>query len=166
MTGASVDMASAIEATRSTSTVYLRGVHTTNYFDAFIAVAPDSEAVRGTVPKETASPSVALRTFRMIHEHPYHYTSDDVIFTVHADRNAIPPAQRATAREAFFAKGQPCLRASDLGKKYGWGIHSDAQGRVALYGIETDAYEEFASGKRLGGDGKPVAVKHAMRSRR
>ncbi len=29
--------------------------------------------------------------------------------------------------QTFFSKGQPCLRASDLGKKYGWGIHSDSE---------------------------------------
>lgn len=141
-------------------------MHSTNYFDTFIAIAPDSDAVRGTVPRETANPSVALRTFRMIHDHPYRYTSDDVIFHVYADRNSIPAAKRAAARTEFFSKGQACLRASDLCKKYGWGIHSDADGRIALYGVETDAYKDLASGKRLGKDGKPVTVKRAMRSRR
>ena len=141
-------------------------MHSTNYFDTFIAIAPDSDAVRGTVPKETASPSVALRTFRMIHDHPYRYTSDDVIFTVYAERKGIPAAGHAAAREELFSKGQACLRASDLGKKYGWGIHSDAEGRVALYGVETAEYRELASGKRPGKNGQPVTVKFAMRSRR
>lgn len=141
-------------------------MHSTNYLNTFIAVAPDSEVVHGTAPRETASPSVALRTFRLIHEHPYRYTSDDVIFTVYADRNGIPAAKRGAAREEFFAKPQACLRASDLGKKYGWGIHADGEGRVALHGVETDAYRDFVSGKALGSDGKPVTVKHAMRSRR
>lgn len=138
----------------------------TNYAETFIAVAPDCEAKRGTVPRETANPSVALRTFRMIHDHPYRYTSDDVIFTVYADRNGIPEAERPAARKEFFSKPQACLRASDLGKKYGWGIHSDAKGRVALYGVETDEYQAFASGQKPGRGGGPVTVKYAMRSRR
>jgi hypothetical protein len=145
---------------------YFRVVHSTNYFDAFIAIASDSDAVRGTVPRETANPSVALRTFQMIHGRPYQNTSDDVIFTVYADRNGIPTAERAAARKDFFSKGQACLRASDLGKKHGWGIHSDAEGRVALYGVETEEYKELVSGERLGSNGKPVTVKRAMRSRR
>jgi hypothetical protein len=144
---------------------YLPVVHSTNYTDTFIAIAPDSNAARGTVPKETASPSVALHTFRMIHDHPYRYTSDDVIFTVYAERNSISADQRAAARTDFFSKAQACFRASDLGKKYGWGVHSDAEGRVALYGVETEEYEELVSGNRLGSDGKPVTVKRAMRSR-
>jgi hypothetical protein len=138
----------------------------TNSFDSFIAVAPDCKAARGTVPKETEHPSVASRTYRMIHDHPYRYTSDDVIFAVHADRHGIPASERAAARAAFFSKGQACLRASDLGKKYGWGIHSDAEGRVALYGVETDEYKALARGERLGKRGEPVTVKLAMRSRR
>lgn len=141
-------------------------MHSTDYADVFIAIAPDSDAERGTAPRETATPSVAFRAFRMIHENPYRYTSDDVIFTVHADRNGIPAADRAAARAAYFSKGQACLRSSDLGKRYGWGVHSDAQGRVALYGVETSEYREFVSGARLGCDGRPVMVKPAMRSRR
>lgn len=141
-------------------------MHSTNYFDSFIGVAPDSGAERGTPPKDGDNPSIARRTFLMIHEHPYRYTSDDVIFAVYADRKGIPRSERAEARKTFFSKGQPCLRASDLGKKYGWGVHSDAEGRVALYGVETEEYEELAGGKRHGKNGEPVAVTHAMRSRR
>jgi len=92
-----------------------------------------------------AAPSVAARTYALIAEHPYQFTSGAVIFTVYADRRDIPPANRAAARAAFYSKGQPCLRSSDLGKRYGWGIHADGGGRVALYGVETPEYAEFVS---------------------
>lgn len=141
-------------------------MHTTNYENTFIAVAPDCPAVRGEVPPAKATPSVALLTFRMIHAHPYRYTSDDVVFGVWAERNAVPAARRAAARRAFFSKGQPCLRSSDLGKRYGWGIHSDGRGRVALYGVESDAYRVLASGRTPGEDGTRVVVKRAMRAGR
>ena len=139
--------------------------HTTNYADTFICIAEDSTAGTGTPPPEKAdNPSIASRTYRMISEHPYRYTSDDVVFTVHADRKQIPEAEREDARAAFFSKGQPCLRASDLGKKYGWGIHADAEGRVALFGVETEEYERLASG--VSDDGQPLALTRAMRSSR
>jgi hypothetical protein len=136
------------------------GSHTTNYLETLIAVAPDCPAVRGTAPPSRDEPSVAERTFRMIHDHPYRYTSDDVIFTVWADRNGIVQKDRPKARAAFFSKPQPCLRASDLGKKYGWGIHADGHGRIALIGVETAEYQAFATGAR------GVAIKIAMRSSR
>jgi hypothetical protein len=139
-------------------------VSTTNYTDTFIAVAPDCDVAGGIEPPERATPSVAGMTFRMIAGEPYRFTSDDVIFGVWADRRGIPEAERAAAREVFFSKGQACLRASDLGKRYGWGVHSDAEGRVALVGVETPEYEVFASGRAP--VGTPVEVTQAMRSRR
>lgn len=132
----------------------------------FIAIAPDSDAVRGTVPRETAEPSVALRTYRLIAEHPYRYTSDDVLFLVYADRNGIAEGERAAARKAFFAKPKACLRASALTKSYGWGVHADADARLALYGVETEEYRTFLTGKGIGNGAGPVSVTYAMRAKR
>lgn len=133
--------------------------HTTNYFDTFITIAPDSAAVEAVVPPERATPSVAERTYRLIAEHPYELTSDDVLFTVWADRNEVADADRAAARSQFFSKGQPCLRSSDLGKRYGWGVHSDSEGRVAVVGVDTAEYAAFAADDAL-------TVVPAMRSSR
>ncbi|MDP3209621.1 MAG: DUF6157 family protein [Rhodoglobus sp.] len=139
-------------------------MHSTNYFDTFITVAPDSAAVEASVPPERATPSVAERTFRMIADNPYCFTSDDVIFTVWADRNEVPEAARPNARADFFSKGQPCLRSSDLGKRYGWGVHSDAEGRVAIVGLASPEYAALAAGSTP--DGGAVTVTSAMRSKR
>ncbi len=138
----------------------------TNYQDTFIAVAEDSAATVGLTPPESDDPSIASRTFSLISAHPYELTSDDVIFTVWADRKGLPQTDRPAAREAFFATGRACLRASDLGKRYGWGVHSDERGRVALYGVETEGYRDIAEGRRTRRDGRPVALKKAMRSHR
>lgn len=137
--------------------------HTTNYLDTFITVAEDSSAIEGTVPPTRSTPSVVELSFTMVAENPYRYTSDDVIFTVWADRQGIAQKDRAAARRDFFAKGQPCLRSSDLGKRYGWGVHSDAEGRVALFPIQSDEYRRLAEGRSPAGD--VVTVKRAMRSR-
>lgn len=139
--------------------------HTTCYIDTFITVAPDTTAPNASEPPVTARPSVAARTFAMISAAPYEHTSDDVIFGVWADREGLPPEDRESAREEFFAKPKACLRASDLGKRYGWGIHSDASGRVALYASGSPEYEAFASGTSPF-TGEPVTVKAAMRSSR
>ncbi len=138
--------------------------HTTNYFDTFITVAPDSAAVESSEPPHRDEPSVAERTFRMISEAPYIHTSDDVIFGVWADRRDIPESEREDAREQFFSKGQACLRSSDLGKRYGWGIHSDAAGRVALVPMDSPEYEQLAGGRTT--DGTTLTVTQAMRSTR
>jgi len=140
---------------------------TVDYFDTLIVIAEDSPVQVGTVPPENAErQTVAARTFRMIADHPYEFTSADVIFTVFADRHDIPEKDRSARREDFYRKGQACLRSSDLAKKYGWGIHSDTAGRVALYGAESSEYQDFVEGKTRTSSGEVVTVIRAMRSRR
>ena len=133
-----------------------------DYLNTFITVAPDTAAVTAGSPPNAES--VAARTLEMIAGHPYEYTSGDVIFTVWADRRGIPQSERAQARAEFYSKGQPCLRSSDLGKRYGWGIHADAGARVAAYAVDSPEYAAYAAGHSP--DGEPVEVRAAMRSKR
>ena len=133
---------------------------TTNYFDTFIEIAEDCPVAAAEAPPERAGTrTVANIQFDLISAHPYRHTSDDVIFHAHAERNGIGDDDRIAARERFFSKGQPCLRASPLAKRYGWGIHSDAEGRVALIAAGSEAYEGLIS------DPGVTRVK-AMRSKR
>jgi hypothetical protein len=125
-------------------------VHTTNYHDTFIETAPDSKAVKGEIPpvKESARTAATIQ-FGMVYETPYLYTSDDVLFHVFAEKNSVAITQLAQAREQFFSKGQACFRASPLTKRYGWGVHSDKNGKIALYGCETDAYKTFVANPEI-----------------
>ncbi len=118
-------------------------IHTTNFFDTFIIVAEDTKVNCGTKPPAKDKKTVAEMQYEMIAKNPYKYTSDDILFQVFADRNELTKAEYQQAREQFFSKGQPCFRASPLTKTYGFGIHSDNNGRVALYGMETDEYQKF-----------------------
>lgn len=136
-----------------------------DYTDTFISVAPDTAATEGTVPAARASgPTVASATYELVGPQPYRYRSSEVIFTVWADRQTIPEQERGDAWAEFFAKPRACLRSNDLGKRFGWGIHADEHGRIALYGLGTPEYETLASGQAP--DGRPVQVTAAMRSRR
>lgn len=118
-------------------------VHTTNYFDTFIEVAEDSKTETGSKPPSKDKKTVAEMQYDLIANNPYKYTSDEVIFQVYADRNDLTKEEYQQAREVFFSKGQPCFRASPLSKTYGFGIHNDSQGKIALYGIETEEYQTF-----------------------
>ena len=71
----------------------------------------------------------------------------------------LAPDEIAQLRSDFFAKGQPCLRASPLTKSHGWGVHFDAEGRAALVAMESDEY------RRCQQDGDLTQLK-AMRTKR
>lgn len=117
--------------------------HTTNYVDTFIEVAEDTKATTGTKPPSKDTKTIAEMQYDLIANHPYQYTSDDVSFQVYADRNGLTEEEYQHARAQFFSKGQPCFRTSPLTKTYGFGIHSDDGGKIALYGMETAAYQQF-----------------------
>jgi hypothetical protein len=135
-------------------------MHTTNYYNTLIEIAEDSPATAGQEPPVRGDKkSVANLQYEILSEGPYKYTSDDIIFRVHAIRNDIPEQEWPAERAKFFSKGQACFRASPLTKRYGWGIHSNEQGKVALYGAETEGYEVL---QKVG----TIDKKKAMRSSR
>jgi hypothetical protein len=124
-------------------------MHSTNYTNTFITVADDCKTDRATVPPEKQEKSIARLQYAFIHNHPYYYTSDEVLFTIHALRKQVPPDMYEVERAALFSKGQPCLRASPLGKTYGWGIHYDQESKIALYPRESEAYQRLQANPAL-----------------
>lgn len=134
--------------------------HTTNYYNTFIEAAEDCPATSGEIPPvKGEARSVANVQFDLLYDKPYQFTSDDVLFQVYAERKGLKKSGLKEAREQFFSKGQPCLRASPLTKRYGWGVHSNKDGKVALYGRETPEYKAYAKDKTL-------KVVKAMRSKK
>lgn len=121
----------------------------TNYYNTLIEVAEDCPATHGEIPPMKGSKSVANLQYEMLQGHPYEFTSDDILFAVFAQRNQIPEEELAEQRALFFAKGQACFRASPLTKRYGWGVHSNDEGRIALFGVETEAYQEMAANSAI-----------------
>lgn len=134
-------------------------MHSTNYFNTFIETAEDCPVAAAEIPPlKGDNKSVANLQFEMIVEHPYRYTSDEVLFSIHALRNGITGRLEA-AREEYFSKGQACLRASPLAKRYGWGIHHNAEGKVAVYPAGSEEYQRFL-------EDNAVKKVRAMRSKR
>lgn len=115
-----------------------------NYYETFIEVAEDCPTEFAEVPRSKGeTKSVPILQYEMIAGHPYRYTQEDVLFEVHALRKQIPEAQKQAEREKFFSKPQACLRTSSLGKRYGWGIHHNAEGKLALFAVESGEYQGF-----------------------
>ena len=135
-------------------------MHSTNYTNTLIEIAEDCPAIQGEIPPVKGSKkSVANLQYEMLHRHPYKYTSDDVLFAVFAKRKGFPEEALDEQRHIFFSKGQPCFRASPLTKQYGWGVHSNDEGKIALFGVESEAYQNLVADKS-------VTKKKAMRTKR
>lgn len=124
-------------------------MHTTDYANAFIETAEDCPVDVAVAPPEKEPPTVARMQYEALIDAPYRFTSDDVVFGVHAARAGVPADEREAARAAFFSKGQPCLRSSPLAKAYGWGFHFDADGKVALVAAGSARYAELTAADGL-----------------
>ncbi len=125
-------------------------LHTTNYKNTFVAIADDCPANKGEVPpvKEGVK-SAANIQFEMINQNPYKFTSDDVLFQVLAHKKDLTEAEYEEARAEYFSKGQPCFRASPLTKRYGWGVHNNEEGKMALFASDSLEYQNFLNDKNI-----------------
>lgn len=134
------------------------------YAATFIAVAEDCPATAGQVPPVSANgPSVAAVQYEVLRDQPYNLTQEDVLFEAEVRRRWTPnelAPRRDELRQAFSEHRRQCLRSSPLVQRYGWGLHFDDDGRIALVGRESEAYADLAAGQ--GG----VTVLSALRSRR
>ena len=131
-----------------------------NYYDTLIEVADDCPASKGQVPQARGGKRTkAVVEYELLVEHPYTYTEEDIAFEVYAVIHDVPKASWPKERERFLSKGHPHLRVSALAKRYGWGMHNNAEGKIALVAVESAEY------KRLMKDSRIIKIK-AFRSKR
>jgi len=137
------------------------------YYDTFITVSADCPVEYGVAPPEKrgGGKSKPQIEFELAAEHPYEYTQKELMFEVHARHKGITEHELAERGEElkaeFYRKPQACMRGSMLPKRYGWGIHFNSEGKLALIPMESPEYRRF-----IDGDVGPVKVVAAMRNSR
>lgn len=140
-----------------------------SYTNTFIRIATDSTTEKAVVPtaKGDKKPQHLIQ-YELLTERPYAYNHDELTFEVYVRHKGISPAEVAAHHQELWdellQKGHPCMRASALTKKYGWGAHYDAEGKIALYGCETPEYQHFLDAATQAGSN--LKVLNAMRSKR
>lgn len=124
-----------------------------NYYNTFITIATDCPAVNGTMPPDKkGGKSKAGIEFELVAANPYKYTQEELLYETHIRHKEIPQeeleARGTQIRDEFFQVPKPCLRASMLPKKFGWGLHFNAEGKLALIPMESDQYQQFIDGSK------------------
>jgi len=87
--------------------------------------------------------------YELIAGEPYGLTEEEVAFRTRVLMRDIPEADWPAERERLLSQKKPRLRVSTLAKRYGWGIHVDSQGRVALVAVESAEYQRLAADPAL-----------------
>ncbi|GIO28363.1 DUF6157 family protein [Ornithinibacillus bavariensis] len=115
-----------------------------SYKNTFITISEDSTVDSGIAPQpRNNKPTIASIEYDLIHNNPYEFSQEDVQFQTYLRKNQIESNQLDELRKQFFEKPKACFRASPLVKKYGWGIHYDNEGKLAIYAVNSEAYEQF-----------------------
>lgn len=118
--------------------------------DTFIEVAEDCPAVRAEVPPARAGRATkAAIEYELIAGDPYGLTEEEVAFRTRVVMRDVPESDWPAERERLLSKTKPRLRVSALAKRYGWGIHIDTHGRVALVPVESAEYRRLAADPAL-----------------
>lgn len=120
-------------------------IHTTNYKNTFIETAEDLPVKQSEVPPVKRNRTLAEIQYDMLTKNPYKFTSDDVMFECFIQKNNVADEDKSSARKDFFSKGQACFRSSALAKRYGYGIHHNVEGKVALFPMESEEYKNLVA---------------------
>ena len=99
-----------------------------NYYRTFIRVSADCPVKRSVIPVVRGGRiSIAVLEYGLLSSSPYVYTQEELLFQVHVRRQGISRSVLESKRDAlwtdFFSRSRACLRASQLPRKYGWGIY-------------------------------------------
>ena len=141
-----------------------RGQHSAmGYTNTFIAVAEDCRTSTGEVPPDRGgTPTVAGVQHAMLAAEPGRWTQEDVLLASAPGvrgRTDLSAEDLERLKDEYFAVPRACLRASPLGKTFGWGLYYDAEGRITLHAVGSESYERLAADPSL-------TQLRAMRSKR
>src|SRR5680860_267915 len=105
-----------------------------NYYETFISVADDCPVTEAGEPAPRGDNLTAAQLhLELAGATPYAHTHAQIMFRTFLNAKGYDPSEHEQGGplwDEFFSKGQPCLRTSALAKRYGWGFHCDAEGRV------------------------------------
>lgn len=102
-----------------------------DFRNALIQVAEDCHAEKGIAPEPKSK--IAYIGYDELSKNPYKYSKLEFYKQVHHVRRGKLELKIETYN----------IRRNDLCKKYGWGIHINESGKLALVGCETEKYREL-----------------------
>jgi len=132
------------------------------YTNTLITIAPDCPVEQSELPIAKKKKPAHLHEYELLTAKPYTLNHKALVFEIHLLKKELEHLSADERREVWdvlHSKGQPCMRASALCKRYGYGAHYNEDGNIAVYSMESEAYQKLLA--------DPTVVKKpAMRSKR
>lgn len=125
-----------------------------SYLNTFIKVSDDCPVNHSEIPVSKGDKKpMHLLQYELLTGHPYTYGHEELIYEVFIRQKAISDAilksDSEKIKKELFSKGHPCLRASALIKRYGFGAHYNDKGKIAIYPMESNEYSNFVKDESI-----------------
>ena len=124
-----------------------------SYKETFITIASDCPVDKSEIPvSNRAKKPLHIIQYELLTENPYKFDHQELVFKVYVIKEELEIKSETERKEIWdklFSKGHPCLRASALTKRYGFGAHYDKNGKIALYPMESKEYQNFINDKSI-----------------
>lgn len=132
----------------------IQGMESDSYIRTFVRVSPDCPVTTSEIPlPKNGQKTAHLLQYELLTSAPYTYNHESLIYAVYVIRQGL--SQDVIDRDGekiwteLFSKGHPCLRASALIKRYGFGAHYNEAGKIALYAMESPEYQSLSTDKDI-----------------
>ena len=120
-----------------------------SYKNTFVKVSEDCPVSVAEIPvaKNGRKPAHVLQ-YEFLTQNPYRFNHEELIWEVYVQQKKIPQevlesGEGAEIKAQLFSKGHPCMRASALVKRYGFGAHYNEEGKIAIYASGSPEYATF-----------------------
>ncbi len=107
--------------------------------EELITIASDSDATHAIVPPAHESKTIHRIGYEVLTENPYRFTEPEFQHEVHVVRRGRPDLRIESYN----------IRRSPLAKQFGWGIHRDANGKLALIACESEEYQRLLADPKV-----------------
>jgi hypothetical protein len=123
-------------------------METQGYKNTFVTISADSPVQTSIIPQlKNGKKTIHLLEYELLTANPYCYNHEGLIYQLYLLKKglngSLSPYEEEVLKTKLFSKGHPCLRASTLIKKHGFGAHYNGDGNIALYAIESIEYIAF-----------------------
>ena len=119
-----------------------------SYKNTFVKVSEDCPVLAAEIPvaKNSKKPAHVIQ-YEILTQNPYRFDHEELIWEVNVQQKEISKevleSEGEEMKAQMFSKGHPCMRASALVKRYGFGAHYNEHGKIAVYPLGSPEYAQF-----------------------
>ena len=121
-----------------------------SFRNTFVRIAPDCPEATGVEPPSRGGKKpLHLVQLELLRSAPHYFSQETLVVESELLREPSTGESRDQILARIRSKPLPCLRCSALAKRYGWGFHFDAEGKIAVHAAGSASYKKLTADPSL-----------------